>query len=182
MVGILNMSLSDVAALAGVVSSLAVLVSLVYLALQIRQAAHNQRAETQASVTARRVDFLMRIAEPGMAEVAMLGAAGDPVATPLQSFQYISQMQAALTNWEDEFFQHRNGMLDERRYRLQLAVNRDIFALPGARAVWRLSKTNFDPDFVAHMDAIVQSAQPQAQNLIDAWRAVAAEERAAATS
>jgi hypothetical protein len=127
------------------------------------------------------VDFLMRLAETDMAEVALRGATADPAATPLQSFQYVTQMQAALTNWEDEFFQHRNGMLDERRYRLQLAVNRDIFAAPGARAVWRLTKTNFHPDFVAHLDAIVESVKPRAGNPVEAWKAAAAEERAAAT-
>src|SRR5436190_13521999 len=155
------MSLSDVASIAGVVSSLAVLVSLIYLALQIRQAAHNQHAETQASVTARRTDYLMRLAEGDLAEAMMQGSIGAPETTPVQAYRFSFATHAVFVSWEDEYFQFRNGMLDERRFRLQDAVNSGLLSMPGNRAVWRLTKPVYHPDFVAHIDAIMEKTPPR---------------------
>ena len=177
------MTLSDIAAIAGVASSLAVLVSLIYLALQIRQSAANQRAETQSAVTARRVDYLMRMTERDMQEMTIRGHAGDPEITTVQAMQYLTSMNAAMTSFEDEFFQHRSGMLDEQRFRLHEAVNRAQFIVPGSRAFWRIAKGAYHPDFVAHIDAIIWVflfqiiGDPSAM-----WRAAVAEERAAAAT
>ncbi len=172
------MSLSDLASIGSLVSGIAVLISLIYLALQVRQAALNQRSETQSSTTGRRIDLLLHMANA--ADANLRAAAADPDTTPEQAFQFIMAMQATLTNSEDEFFQYRSGMLDERRFKLQFVVNRGLFALPGARAVWRLTRTNFHPDFVALMDGIIESTPVSKASVVDFWKAAAAEERAVA--
>ena len=174
------MSLSDMASAGSLISGIAVLISLIYLALQVRQAAMNQRSETQSNATGRRMDILLHMASAGMAEVMLRASAADPTTPPEEAFQFILTMQATLTNSEDEFFQYRSGMLDERRFKLQLAVNRGIFALPGARAVWRLTRTNFHPDFVVLMDDIVDNTPVATKNVVDFWKVVAADERAVA--
>jgi hypothetical protein len=174
------MSLSDIASISGVVSSLAVLVSLIYLALQIRQAAHNQHAETQASVTGRRTDYLMRLAEGDLAEAMMQGSMGDPETTPIQAYRFIFATNAGFVSWEDEYFQFRDGMLAERRFRLQDAVNSESLKDPGTRALWRMTKPVYHPDFIAHIDAIMEKSPPRIGDFTTLWKAAAAEERVAA--
>jgi len=174
------MSLSDIAALAGVASSVAVFVSLVYLALQIRQAAHNQRAETQASVTARRTDYLMRLAEGDLANAMMRGSLGEPETTSVEAYRFSFATHAVFVSWEDEYFQFRNGMLDERRFRLQDVVNSAQLSAPGVRALWRLTRPVYHPDFAAHIDAIMNQNSPRTDDFFALWKSTAAEERAAA--
>src|SRR5579859_6559562 len=59
-----NMTLSDAASVAGIISSAAVALSLVYLALQVRQAERNQKAMMQQGRADRTTDLMMRIADP----------------------------------------------------------------------------------------------------------------------
>jgi len=51
------MSLSDLASLGSFVSGLAVLISLIYLAIQVQQAEQNQKAQIQQGRAARLVDL-----------------------------------------------------------------------------------------------------------------------------
>jgi len=54
------MRLSDLAAIAGVLSSLAVFGSLIYLALQVRQTDRNQRTLLQRATSTRNMESLWR--------------------------------------------------------------------------------------------------------------------------
>ena len=175
------MTLSDLASLGSFISGIAVLISLVYLALQVRHAANAQRSETQSSATQRRMDYLMNVTSADLAAASLKGGSGDPDISPLQLFQFSLSIQAAWTNWEDEFFQHHDGMFDERRFHLATVVARDMFHFPGMRALWRTSRMNFHPKFVAHMNRLMQEVTPTMKSGNDAWFAAAAEERAAAT-
>ena len=174
------MSLSDLASVGSFVSGVAVLISLVYLALQVRHSANTQRSETQSSATQRRMEFLLHLTNADLAVASLKGGSGDPDISPLQLFQFSANMQASWTTWEDEFFQHFDGMFDERRFRLATVVAREMFRLPGVRALWRTSKTNFHPKFVAHMVRLIQEVTPTLKSGTDAWFAAAAEEHAAA--
>ena len=55
------MTLSDLASIGSLVSAAAVLVSLIYLGLQVNQAARNQRAAMVNGISARTSDQLLRV-------------------------------------------------------------------------------------------------------------------------
>jgi hypothetical protein len=58
------MSLSDLASIGTLVSGLAVLISLVYLSLQIRQTAKDQRALMDQETVTRNIGILMFLSQP----------------------------------------------------------------------------------------------------------------------
>jgi hypothetical protein len=58
------MSFSDLAAIGGFISSLAVCGSLIYLALQVRQSDRNQRALMTQGMLTRGADIIMYMAQP----------------------------------------------------------------------------------------------------------------------
>ncbi len=58
------MNLSDIASIATVISSLTVLVSLIYLSLQIRQTERNQRAAMDQGAANRNVEINVFHADP----------------------------------------------------------------------------------------------------------------------
>ena len=72
-----SMSLSDLASLGSVVSGFAVLISLIYLALQVRQTERNQQISIRHSRVSRTVDLHMALADPIVA-VAWLHGLGTP--------------------------------------------------------------------------------------------------------
>jgi len=68
------MSLSDLASLGSFVSGVAVLISLIYLALQVRQAEKNQRSLMQQGQANRICDLLLRNSDPSLAMIYRKGS------------------------------------------------------------------------------------------------------------
>jgi hypothetical protein len=60
------MTLSDLASIGSLVSGVAVLVSLIYLALQVRQAEKNQRALMNQGTVARVSESILGFAQPAL--------------------------------------------------------------------------------------------------------------------
>jgi hypothetical protein len=105
------MSLSDLASLGSFVSGLAVLISLIYLAIQVQQAEQNQKAQIQQGRAARLVDLQLRLADSANAEIYVRGMNGEAfeAATDVQRFRGL--ILASLYSMEDTFLQHKAGLL-----------------------------------------------------------------------
>jgi hypothetical protein len=111
------MSLSDLANIGGFVSSLAVLISLVYLALQIRQSAKNQKA----AIHNERNDHLLEMlattySDKQIMDVCMRGLNADTTLSPVERNQFV-HVQICMFNFYQEYFlMFKDGMVDKARY------------------------------------------------------------------
>jgi len=106
------MSLSDLANLGEFFSSLAVFVSLIYLAMQIAQNTKHTRALIQQGRIAGVVDQYLSMADADLT-AAYLAANGHPVtADDIRKRQFFLQCVALQVRQDDTFTQHRQGLLD----------------------------------------------------------------------
>jgi hypothetical protein len=105
------MNLGDFSSLANLASNLAVLVSLLFLGLQVRQANRNQRSLTQQGRTGRNVELLTRLTEPDLAKL-MSRAVRDEELADAECYQLYGYMTSVFWSYEDCFLQFRAGMLD----------------------------------------------------------------------
>ena len=106
------MSLSDLASIGSLVSGLAVVFSLLFLGLQVRQANRNQRSLMQQGRSARNVDLLMRVTDPKLSEILVRDCQGDETVTDAEYFAMYGYAAAVFWSYEDCFLQFRYGMLD----------------------------------------------------------------------
>jgi hypothetical protein len=163
------MSLSDLASLGSFVSGVAVLVSLVYLALQVRQAEKNQRALMQQGRAARMMDLQLRIATPEMGELFAKGSQGGDLSA-VEFLRYRAASRAGIISFEDTFYQHREGLLADAPFE----TSRDAFAaglaLPGRRALWRLERDLYESGFRTYVDGLASQKATAMAELAE-WRA-----------
>src|ERR1700744_1656333 len=101
------MSLSDLASIASLVSTFAVLISLIYLALQVRQAERNQQASIRQGRATRSVDIILAAGEPSYAAALPKGVAGAPDITSVEFSQFAAIYGAFLASAEDTFLQYK---------------------------------------------------------------------------
>ena len=130
------MSLSDLASLGSFVSGVAVLISLIYLAVQVRQAEKNQRALVQQTRATRLNSNFIAFGESDAAVVYSKGMRGDELSD--REFQQFRWMyRATMKNYEDDFLQHEEGLLAEPTFTsgLQNALGA-LLATPGGRVMW----------------------------------------------
>lgn len=146
------MSLSDLASIANLVSSVAVLGSLIFLGWQIRQSARNQRSLMDRGRSQQVSDWLQFIASPEIAPLVLRGHAADPKLTPDEHRRYLWCLYPLLLHYEDSYYQHREHMLGEAQYQSICNQMRDSAAYPGFRAAWSEVRNRFPEEFRAFAD------------------------------
>lgn len=165
------MSLSDLASIGNLVSGIAVLISLIYLALQVRQAERNQQASIRQGRATRAVDIILAAGEPSYADALPKGTAGASDITPAEFGQFTSIYGAFLASAEDTFLQHKEGLLSEAVFASFRESWRQTLAQPGVRALWKLRRHGFEAGFVAFMDALmVEAPNAPARDFLAAWK------------
>ena len=168
-----TITLADVATIAGIVSSAALTISLVYVALQVRQAEKNQRGLMQQGRANRLDAVLLNMAEPQLAAVWLKGSQKPADLSALELEQFLHIARAAFLSGEDSFLQHKAGLLDETAFRSYSAgVRGQLTGSLGMRAAWRLLAHQFGPEFVAFMEEHLAHASVHgAPNRPEQWSA-----------
>ena len=154
------MTLSDLASLATVISSVAVLGSLIYLAYQTRQNTRHTRALIQQARNQQIIEFNMAgVTNPAVNELLLRGGAGDLTLTPEQGVAYLAYVLAQLAHAENAFYQHRDGLIDDERNSASVAFLQYALAVrPGFRAGWEMCKAVCGPEFRAFADEKIREA------------------------
>jgi hypothetical protein len=149
------MTLSDLASLGSFVSGVAVLISLIYLALQVRQAEKNQRATIRTERTSRFVAISIGATEPSLANALYKALTSAQDIMPTQVLQVSRYAQGIFKSYEDSFDQHRDGLMTESDFRAFINTARGAVRQPGFRVLWKRSRSAYGTEFVDFMDTLV---------------------------
>jgi hypothetical protein len=172
------MSLSDLASLGSFVSGFAVLTSLVYLALQVRQTERNQQISIRHSRISRIVELQLALADPAVADAWLHGSGSPQEITQTELSQYINLCRALFFHFEDSFYQRGEGVLNDEAFETVVAGVRLMARSPGFRAAWRIARPNFGGRFLGFMDGLVagSAVEPPVDLSLEAWRIAFASE------
>jgi hypothetical protein len=172
------MSLSDLASLGSFVSGIAVLTSLIYLALQVRQTERNQQISIRHSRASRIVELEVALADPAVAGAWLRGSGSPEEITPTELSQFIHLCRALLFHFEDSFYQREEGLLNDDAFETVVAGTRLLARNAGWRAAWRIARPNFGGRFRDFMDGVVagSAAEPPVDLSLEAWKSAFASE------
>jgi hypothetical protein len=177
------MSLSDLASIGSFASGVAVVVSLVFLALQMRQANANQKSLMQQGRSARTVDMLMKMSEPMLSETIVGAFHGGSEEDPARIFAFYSFACACFWNYEDSFLLFRAGTLGAQGWATDELTLRGLIANPAYRAVWRMARTGMSTDYREFVDRMMGEVRPaEPRDVAQVWKTYFAEERASAAT
>ena len=110
------MTLADLATIASVVSGAAVLVSLIYLSLQIRQSSKHTRALILQGRAERIVNHHLAIANSDLVGAWIVENGGSSTPEEMKRRQFLLQCMAYDFSWEDTFSQHEAGLLGDEQF------------------------------------------------------------------
>jgi hypothetical protein len=171
-------SLAELGAVAGIAGSIAVILSLIYLALQIRQAARNQRGTMHQMRAALSTDVMLRIAESDLSRSFRAGLTGDPDITEAEFWRFFYASSAILRTTENAFVQYQDGLVNETHFASAKASARTFLASPGYRALWEATRLSREPGFRAFMDQLEADVPANATaDVFATWKTIVARER-----
>ncbi len=149
------MSPSDVAAIGSLVSGFAVLVSLIYLSLQVKQAERNQQASIRAARATRIVDLMLACTDPAVADAVLKGQQGSDEMSGTQLFQFTNYATARFFNAEDAFYQHREGLLNAFTFDAVSNGLRISLTSAAMRVIYKRQRVMMGREFVEFVDQLL---------------------------
>jgi len=138
-------------------ANLAVVASIVFLALQMRHNTRAIEAQTRASITAKEMEYYGWMAtNRDLAEVVTIAfQQGVDSLDAVQHRMWLGFAVAALREWENSHYQYRLGLFTAEEYEGRATNMRVLMTIPAWRWVWRNEREKFSAAFRSDVDAIV---------------------------
>jgi hypothetical protein len=169
------MSLSDIGAIGSFVSAVAVVASVVYLALQIRQASINQRGTMHQMRAALSADIMLRIAESELSTAFRAGLTGAPEISEAQFWKFFYAASAIMRTTENAFAQYEDGLVSEAHLASAKASAKSFLGYPGYAALWKATRLGREAGFRKFMDELVaEAAASPGTDTFPQWKALLA--------
>jgi hypothetical protein len=122
---------------------------------QVRQEERNQRATIHQARQQARSAFASQRAESDHFELHSRAIRGDATLGETEATRYVVSEWSNLFAYEECFFQHLDGMIDERRWRSNLNAMRFQLAAPGFRAAVATGRPLFEGEFGTFLDKLM---------------------------
>jgi hypothetical protein len=171
------MSLSDLAAIGSFISGIAVFLSFIFLARQLRQANRNQRSLMQQARTGRNVEILLKMAEPGVCETLAEASANCAGMSDAKIWSFYGFGAAVFWSYEDCFLQFKAKTLDASSWASDVTTLERLVAYPPYRAVWKMARDGMGGDYRDYVDSLMSKvAIDTSRSLTDMFKACIGEE------
>ncbi len=156
----LNMNWDAISATAEVIGAGAVVATLVYLAIQIRQNTAALRATSGQDVVGSFRNFNRLLLEvDGLPEVFLTGLREYPAMDQPTRMQFGAFMSDNLLHFQEAFALHESGNLDQATYRAYLDFFAAFLATPGGAAYWSEFQAACPPGMAVEVDARLESGE-----------------------
>ena len=150
------MTLEHITAFAEIFGALAVLITLMYLARQIKLNTEEIRSSNYHGITDSFNSLSQALAEnPELAKVFIDGNNDFDNLTDAEKTQFHFLMHATLRVMDVLHYQSRHGTGDQTLWDFEKSSIDALFSNPGARAWWKWNPYNLSAEFKAYVDEIV---------------------------
>ena len=143
------MNWEAIGAIGEVLGAVGVIVTLGYLATQIRQNTRTMRSAAHHSVNQLGVQINLAMGTNAeVARVLMSGTSADtPFSEPHERLMYHFLMRANFSGAEDFYIQTREGLLERNMWESRRRSMRRYLEQPGVRSWWERNRDIFSGDF-----------------------------------
>ena len=148
------MNITAVSAFAQIGASVAVLVTLIYLAIQVRQSAAIARSQSRQTQVGLDLELLKNVIE--LPEIAISHAQKGKLDNEAKVRLYY-WLIAMMRSREHQWFQYLHGVIDEKSWESYRVAIRWVLNTERLRRYWQLIAEGFDPAFVSIVNEQIQS-------------------------
>jgi hypothetical protein len=176
------MNITDLAHIADIVAAIGVIGSMIFVGVQVRQSTRSIQSSTlqqQANQWAKYTDLWQKayavLFDPRVATIFAKGSAGRDL-EKAEFSQFFAMCRLILITIENLHHEFQQGLLDKDVYmRFQGQIQEELFAFPGIRAIWQLTRHHYGSDFAEYLDEIVASTPiHQQQSTYKKWKELVA--------
>ena len=155
------MSLSDLANIGQVIGAIAVVISLIYVALQIRQNTNAVRSATAQTVHEHFAKWYHLVAaDDELAQIVANGLRDYGSLSEQQRVRFIAAFMAFLSYSQNAFLKWREGLLESPLWLGWELVFMNLVCAPGGKAFWKDRAYMFGEEFRRYIEDDVMKKEP----------------------
>jgi len=149
------MTLQDWGAIGELLGGIAVVASVLYLAIQIRHGLQGYQSNITQQITSHFSLLQLEIAkDAGLFTAWTKAQRGEPLSED-ESARVLQIVSSYLIGFENMYYQYRQGMLEENAWRARRNVIANLIKIPGTDAWWsEFGTRQFPADFVQEVESI----------------------------
>ena len=144
--------------IAEIIGAFAVVISLIYLAMQIRAQNREVRIAAMHDISVGYRDSLANMAEEQIAFIYNKALHDYDSITDVESIRLIAVLGRVFRVWEEAFIQHQAGRLDERAWQSMHRQFKGYMSSLPFEKVWELRRSYFDPEFTEFVDSLEKAS------------------------
>lgn len=158
------MTIQDLGSISEIVAAIATVITLIYLAIQIRlntKATMDEATRSLVLANSEAANDLVRDGE--LADIMQRGFHGHGSLTPTEQMRHNLYLFAYYNQVDYAYERFREGYLDERSWN-KIAKEIPLYVgAPGGKTWWASDKVRFSPEFVAYVEnALSEHGPPSA--------------------
>jgi len=163
------MALEQIGILAEIISSIAVVASLIYVAIQLKQNTEALNSQSrQAVLASSQAELFQRVEFPEI-DIAI---AKESIPTKEEQVKICTYLLAVFRAREFSWLQYQNGTIDKAQWNTEKIVISIVLSHPRTKTWWvKVGRHNYNSDFVKYVDRLVNE-QPTSidnWNLMSSW-------------
>ena len=153
-----SLTLEQASYLAEIIGVIAVVISLIYLGLQVKQNTRSMRIQTVHDLSNQFKEAQASIAyDKDMADIYHRGVFNYDQLDPLEQLRF-SMLVTSVTRVLDELlFQRAEGAIDESMWQGFITIVEDVFRYPGYHSVYKIRRKQHSREFQQHVDKLIEN-------------------------
>ncbi|MGR8948207.1 MAG: hypothetical protein ACU84Q_09190 [Gammaproteobacteria bacterium] len=142
------MTLQDLGNLGELIGAIAVVISLIYIAVQIRQNTWTVRASTEQAVFESAIDLdRIILTDPEFSRIWYLGRSSPDALDKEKARRFRRLMSMFYRNFENVYFQHKKGLVDDGIFERWGTIVSHVSRQPGAERWWEFHNEVLTEEF-----------------------------------
>ena len=155
------MTMLEWGALGELVGGVAIIVSLLYIGLQIKQSTAASHAAANQSFSAQFADMILAISKPELRDIFWRGITGLKNLQGSENAAFMVLMAAIFRTYETFYFERAEGRFRSQMWDGYTAQLIDLYDNDGVREYWALRKHQFSDEFDSFLES--QSSMVEAK-------------------
>ena len=147
------MNLDVISAITGFIAAFGVILSLVYLARQIKLQNRESRLASIHELNESFRNSITSFQDPVLADIFARAKNDFVLLSETERLQFISMVQGIFRVWEDAYHQHYEKRLPIEMWNGMVVQFSGYLGLPGVRKVWSIRKMSYSKNFREFVDA-----------------------------
>jgi len=148
------MNWEAIGAIGEIVGALAVVISLIYLASQIRVQNREAQIACAHEISVGFRESIASTQDPYIAALTLKAFRDFDGLEEAEKLQFFSISQSYLRVWEEAHYQYQQARLDEGMWRAMNTQFTDLMAAEAIQKVWALRKHTYHPNFRLYIESV----------------------------